>query len=78
MLGELNYRGMTILMASHARELVTIMKKRCLTLVAGTLVADERRAIYNTKATDIFEERRIRSEGGKKEEKTLYLLKNIR
>ncbi|MCI8834513.1 MAG: ATP-binding cassette domain-containing protein [Ruminococcus sp.] len=78
LLGELNYRGMTILMASHARELVTIMKKRCLTLVAGTLVADERRAIYNTKATDIFEERRIRSEGGKKEEKTLYLLKNIR
>lgn len=78
LLGELNYRGMTILMASHARELVTIMKKRCLTLVAGTLVADERRAIYNTKATDIFEERRIRSEGGKKEEKTLYLPKNIR
>ena len=35
LLGELNYRGMTILMASHARELVTIMKKRCLTLVAG-------------------------------------------
>lgn len=56
---EINYQGMTILMASHARDLVTIMRKRCLTLVLGTLVADEKNAIYNPRAIDIFEERRV-------------------
>ncbi len=59
LLGELNYQGITVLVASHARELVTIMRKRCITLVAGTLVADEKNSIYNPKATDIFEERRV-------------------
>lgn len=59
LLKEINYQGMTVIVVSHARELVTIMKRRCLTLVAGTLVADEKYAIYNSKALDIFEERRI-------------------
>lgn len=62
---EINYQGMTILMASHARDLVTIMRKRCLTLVVGTLVADEKNAIYNPKAIDIFEERRVLGENKK-------------
>lgn len=64
--GELNYQGMTILVASHARELVTIMKKRCITLVAGNLVADKKNSIYNSKSMDIFEERRIMGEARKK------------
>lgn len=59
LLAELNYKGLTILVASHARELVTIMKKRCITLVTGAIVADEKKSIYNSKAVDIFEERRI-------------------
>lgn len=59
LLAELNYQGITVIVASHARELVTIMRKRCITLVAGTLVADEKNSIYNPKATDIFEERRV-------------------
>ena len=62
-LEEVNYRGMTVLVASQARELVTIMKRRCMTLVAGTLVADEKKSIYNSKATDIFEERRVLKDG---------------
>lgn len=66
LLKEINYRGMTVLVVSHARELVTIMRKRCITLVAGTLVADEKSAIYNMKALDIFEERRILEERKKK------------
>ena len=41
------------------------MKKRVLTLVAGCLVADEKRAIYNQKAIDIFEERKILEKRGK-------------
>ncbi len=78
LLEELNYRGMTILMASHARGLVTIMKRRCITLVAGRLAADEKRSIYNQKAMDVFAERKILQEGGKNSEKMLYLPKNVR
>ncbi len=66
---EVNYHGITVLVASHARELVTIMKKRNITLVAGTVAADEKNAIYNPIATDIFEERRIREERKKNEKK---------
>lgn len=62
LLNEVNYQGITVLAASHARELVTIMKKRNITLVAGRVAADEKNAIYNTIATDIFEERRIQEE----------------
>lgn len=62
LLAELNYQGITVIVASHARELVTIMRKRCITLVAGTLVADEKNARYNPIATDIFEERRVLSD----------------
>jgi cell division transport system ATP-binding protein len=61
LLAEVNYQGMTVVVASHARDLVTIMKKRCISLVSGMVVADEKNAIYNQKATDIFEERRILS-----------------
>lgn len=78
LLEELNYRGMTVLVASHARGLVTIMKRRCITLVAGRLAADEKRSIYNQKAMDVFAERKILQEGGKNSEKMLYLPKNVR
>ena len=61
LLAEVNYQGMTVVVASHARDLVTIMKKRCISLVSGMVVADEKNAIYNQKATDIFEERKILS-----------------
>ncbi|WP_122644558.1 cell division ATP-binding protein FtsE [Luxibacter massiliensis] len=69
LLEEVNYKGMTVIVASHARELVTIMRKRCITLVAGTVVADEKHGIYNYKAVDIFEERRILEEREKKKAK---------
>ena len=78
LLEELNYRGMTVLVASHARGLVTIMKRRCITLVAGRLAADEKRSIYNQKAMDVFAERKILQERGKNSEKMLYLPENVR
>lgn len=56
---QINKRGMTVIVASHARELVTIMRQRVLALVAGVLVSDKKNAIYDQKATDIFEERKI-------------------
>lgn len=69
LLQEINRKGMTVIVSTHARELVTIMKKRVLTLVAGALVADEKQAVYNQKAMDIFEERRVLEERAKKMEK---------
>lgn len=68
LLQELNRKGMTVIVASHSRDLVSIMKKRVITLVAGALVADEKNAIYNQKAVDIFEERRIQEERAKKKQ----------
>lgn len=65
LLQELNHSGITVVASSHSRELVSIMRKRVLTLVAGCLVADEKRAIYNQKAMDIFEERKILEKRGK-------------
>lgn len=69
LLGEINRQGKTLIVASHARELVTVMRKRVVTLVAGTVVSDEKNAIYNQKAVDIFEERRVLEERRKKSEK---------
>ncbi len=62
LLDELNRLGVTMVVASHSRELVTIMKKRVITLVAGTKVLDEKHGIYNSKAMDIFEEKRVLNE----------------
>lgn len=72
LLDELNHRGMTIIVASHAIELVSIMKKRVMTLVSGCLVADEKGAIYNQKAMDIFEERKILESREKKQKKVNF------
>ena len=52
-------KGITVLVASHNRELVTIMKKRVVTLAAGVIVADEKNVIYSSTAGDIFDERRV-------------------
>lgn len=62
LLRELNRQGMTILAASHDREMVSVMRKRVITLSAGRIVADERQAIYNAMASDILEERRVLDE----------------
>lgn len=51
--------GLTVIVASHNRELVSIMKKRVVTLAAGAKVADEKNIIYHTTAGDIFDERRV-------------------
>ena len=51
--------GLTVIVASHNREIVSIMKKRVITLAAGAKVADEKNVIYHTTAGDIFDERRV-------------------
>ncbi len=59
LIDEINRKGITVLVASHNRELVTIMKKRVITLAAGVIVADEKNVIYSSTAGDIFDERRV-------------------
>ncbi len=69
LLKEINRKGRTIIVSSHDRELVSIMKRRVVTLNAGVKVSDENNATYNTMAGDIFEERKILERRKKKEEK---------
>ncbi len=59
LLEELNRLGITMIVASHSRELVTIMKKRVITLVSGAVVSDEKNSIYDEKKMDVFEEKRV-------------------
>lgn len=62
LLEDFNRIGVTVIVVSHNRELVSIMRKRVLTFTAGRLVADEKNARYNSYASDIIEERRILNE----------------
>lgn len=59
LLEEINRIGITVIVACHDRELVTIMKKRVITFAAGVKVADAKSMIYDATVGDIFEERRI-------------------
>ncbi len=67
LLEEVNKRhGTTVIIATHDRENVSFMRKRVITMAAGNIVADERLAIYNSRASDIFEERKILNERAKR------------
>ncbi len=46
-LDDINKRGTTIIVATHARELVDTMKKRVIQLEKGSLVRDEERGAYS-------------------------------
>ena len=45
-LNDINHAGTTILMATHAREIVDQMKKRVIAIEKGTIVRDEQRGGY--------------------------------
>jgi len=52
LLDDINKRGTTIIVASHAKELVDSMKKRVIQLDNGSLVRDEERGVYNCENKD--------------------------
>ncbi len=60
LLQELNKQGITLIVASHSRELVTVMEKRVITLVSGMIVSDEKRGIYDARKMDVIEEKRVK------------------
>lgn len=45
-LSDINYAGTTVLMATHAKEIVNRMKKRVIALEKGQVVRDEQRGMY--------------------------------
>ncbi len=49
-LSEINQRGTTILMATHAREIVDGMKKRVVAVESGIITRDEKRGGYGNEA----------------------------
>jgi len=46
LLKDINTRGTTIIMATHAKDIVNQMKKRVITLQKGRLVRDEEKGGY--------------------------------
>ena len=46
LLDEINKRGTTIIMATHAKEIVNVMKKRVIAIEDGVIVRDEARGDY--------------------------------
>jgi cell division transport system ATP-binding protein len=46
----INHRGTTVLMATHAREIVDSMKKRVITLHKGAMVSDKEKGEYFVEA----------------------------
>lgn len=52
-LRDINRRGTTILMATHAKDIVDMMKRRVVAIDAGKIVRDEERGVYENEATYI-------------------------
>ncbi|SDZ36472.1 cell division ATP-binding protein FtsE [Proteiniborus ethanoligenes] len=44
---EINRRGTTVVMATHAKEIVNMMKRRVIALEAGKVVRDEQKGVYD-------------------------------
>ncbi|MBR5229703.1 MAG: ATP-binding cassette domain-containing protein [Firmicutes bacterium] len=59
LLRDINRLGVTMVISCHDRQLVTIMKQRVITLVAGVITADNKKTIFDVKASDIFTERKV-------------------
>lgn len=59
LLKDINRMGVTLVVACHDIELITIMKERVITFVAGTITADDKHMIYDIKKSDIFMEREV-------------------
>lgn len=50
LLSEINKRGTTVIMSTHAKDIVDLMKKRVIALEKGNIVRDEMRGVYGYEA----------------------------
>ena len=46
LLEDINRAGTTVLMATHAKDIVDSMKKRVIAIEQGTIVRDDRKGMY--------------------------------
>ena len=46
LLDDINKAGTTVLMATHAKDIVDSMKKRVIAIEGGEIVRDEKRGMY--------------------------------
>lgn len=52
-LRDINRRGTTILMATHAKDIVDVMKRRVIAIESGKIVRDEERGVYENETSYI-------------------------
>ena len=52
-LRDINRRGTTVLMATHAKNIVDIMKKRVIAIEAGRIIRDEEKGVYEDEISHI-------------------------
>jgi cell division transport system ATP-binding protein len=50
---DINRRGTTVLMATHAKDIVDIMKKRVIAIESGKIVRDEEKGVYEHEISHI-------------------------
>jgi cell division transport system ATP-binding protein len=50
LLMDINLRGTTVIMVTHAWDIVNVMKKRVIQLSGGRLVRDEKEGAYHCEA----------------------------
>ena len=48
LLNEINARGTTVVMATHAKDIVNRMKKRVIQIDKGVIIRDDKRGGYNS------------------------------
>jgi len=46
LLGEINRRGTTVIMATHAKDIVDVMRRRVITLRKGKVISDQEKGMY--------------------------------
>lgn len=50
LVNDINHRGTTVVVATHAKELVDTMKKRVVALENGRIVSDQKKGVYTVEA----------------------------
>jgi len=53
LISDINHRGTTVLIATHAREIVDVMKKRVVALDKGKIVSDQEKGVYSVETENI-------------------------
>ncbi|NMA86700.1 MAG: cell division ATP-binding protein FtsE, partial [Tissierellia bacterium] len=52
-LKDINRRGTTVLMATHAKDIVDVMRRRVIAIESGEIVRDEERGVYENEISYI-------------------------